>query len=307
MRNMIGRFAPSPTGDLHLGNLRTAAVAWLSARAAGGTFIVRIEDLDRTQSSVEHERAQLADLAAIGLDWDGAVVRQSERFALYEDAIDRLRSVGLVYECFCSRREIREEIEASPHAPHGLRGSYPGTCRDLTEADRSARRAGGRPSALRLRTEGQRVAFADRVLGETSGPVDDVVLRRNDGVPAYNLAVVVDDAAQTVTEVVRGNDLLPSTPRQVLLQQLLDLPAVEYLHVPLVVDDGGERLAKRQDNPITLRDLRSSGVPVADVVSWIGVSLGLASPSERLDLDDLVGRFDLALVPLGPCEVPTFH
>ena len=125
--------------------------------------------------------------------------------------------------------------------------------------------------------------------------------------PAYNLAVVVDDAAQSVTEVVRGNDLLPSTPRQVLLQQLLDLPAVEYLHVPLVVDDGGERLAKRQDNPITLGDLRRSGVPVADVVSWIGVSLGLASPSERLDLDDLVGRFDLALVPLGPCEVPTFH
>jgi glutamyl-tRNA synthetase len=306
MVNMIGRFAPSPTGDLHLGNLRTAAVAWLSARAAGGTFIVRIEDLDRFQSSVEHERAQLADLAAIGLDWDGAVVHQSERFALYEHAIDRLRSAGLVYECFCSRREIREEIEASPRAPHGLTGSYPGTCRDLTEADRDARQSDGRPSALRLRTEGQRVAFTDRVLGETSGPVDDVVLRRNDGVPAYNLAVVVDDAVQTVTEVVRGNDLVSSTPRQVLLQQLLGLPAVEYLHVPLVVDDGGERLAKRQDNPITLRDLQSAGVSVVDVVSWIGVSLGLASPSEQLDLDDLVDRFDPALVPLGPCEVPTF-
>jgi len=306
MKVMIGRFAPSPTGDLHVGNLRTAAVAWLSARAAEGTFIVRIEDLDRTQSSIEHEQAQLADLAAIGLEWDGAVVRQSERFALYENAIDTLRSADLVYECFCSRREIREEIKASAHAPHGLRGSYPGTCRDLTEADRASRRSGGRPAALRLRTEGQRVAFVDRVVGETSGYVDDVVLRRNDGVPAYNLAVVVDDAAQGVTEVVRGNDLLPSTPRQVLLQQLLSLPTLEYLHVPLVVDDSGERLAKRQDNPITLRDLRSSGVSVGDVVTWIGVSLGLALPGERVELEELIDRFDPALVPLESCPVPTF-
>ena len=160
---------------------------------------------------------------------------------------------------------------------------------------------------MRLRTEGQEVAFVDRLVGETSGPVDDVVLRRNDGVPAYNLAVVVDDAAQGVTEVVRGNDLLPSTPRQVLLQHLLGFPDVEYLHVPLVVDDGGERLAKRQDNPITLRDLRSSGVSVVDVVSWIGVSLGLASSDERLSPNDWVERFDPALVPLEPCAVPTFR
>lgn len=303
---MIGRFAPSPTGDLHLGNLRTAAVAWLSARAVGGGFIVRIEDLDRNQSSIEHERAQLVDLAAIGIEWDGAVVRQSERFGLYERALDKLRAEGLVYECFCSRREIREEIEASPHAPHGFRGSYPGTCRDLTDADKASRRSSGRPAALRLRTEGQRIEFTDRLAGETFGYVDDVVLRRNDGVPAYNLAVVVDDAEQAVTEVVRGDDLLPSTPRQILLQELLKLARVDYLHVPLVVDSGGERLAKRQENPITLRDLRRAGVPVADVISWIANSLNLASSGECLNLEVLIRRFDPELVPPESCLVPTF-
>ena len=303
---MIGRFAPSPTGDLHLGNLRTAAVAWLSARAAGGGFIVRVEDLDRAQASVEQERSQLADLAAIGLDWDGAVVRQSDRFDLYERALDQLQSEDLVYECFCSRREIREEIKASPRAPHGFQGSYPGTCRDLSEDEKAARRSVGRPAALRLRTDGRRIAFIDKLVGEMDGYVDDVVLRRNDGVPAYNLAVVVDDAEQGITEVVRGDDLLPSTPRQILLQELLGLPSVDYLHVPLVVDAGGERLAKRQDNPITLRDLRSAEVPTAAVVSWIGVSLGLALPGERFELDTLVDRFDPVLVPPDPCPIPTF-
>lgn len=303
---MIGRFAPSPTGDLHLGNLRTAVVAWLSARASSGEFIVRVEDLDRTQSSREHEKSQLADLEAIGVDWDGEVVRQSERFALYEEALDTLRSLGLIYECFCSRREIREEIKRSAHAPHGFSGSYPGTCRELTEPEKASRRSLGRPAALRLRTEGQTISFADELAGETSGLVDDVVLRRNDGVPAYNLAVVVDDAAQGVTEVVRGNDLLSSTPRQVLLQQLLGLPQLVYMHVPLVVDDGGERLAKRQDNPITLRDLRSAGVSAADVVSWIGRSLELAAVGESVGLNTLIARFDPALVPLDSCAIPVF-
>ena len=303
---MIGRFAPSPTGDLHLGNLRTAAIAWLSARAASGVFLVRIEDLDRTQSSREHERSQLADLAAIGLDWDGETVRQSERFGLYKQALDTLQSLDLVYECFCSRREIREEIERSPQAPHGLTGSYPGTCRDLTESEKEVRRSRGRPAALRLRTQHQTIAFDDILVGATSGLVDDVVLRRNDGVPAYNLAVVVDDAAQGVTEVVRGDDLLSSTPRQVLLQQLLGLSRLVYMHVPLVVDGGGERLAKRQNNPITLRDLSGAGISVTEVISWIGRSLGLASSGERVELNTLIARFDPVVIPLAPCEIPVF-
>ncbi|MGI9645062.1 MAG: tRNA glutamyl-Q(34) synthetase GluQRS [Ilumatobacteraceae bacterium] len=300
---MTGRFAPSPTGDLHLGNLRTAAVAWLSARAAGQRFVVRVEDLDRVQSSQEHERAQLADLAAIGLDWDGEVLRQGERFGLYEAAIDRLRDVGLVYECYCSRREIRLEIEAAPSAPHLPPGSYPGTCRDLDDGARAERLAAGRPPALRLRTDGQRFEFVDGIAGRHEGGVDDVVLRRNDGAPAYNLAVVVDDAAQGVDEVVRGDDLISSTPRQLLLQQLLDEPTPAYLHVPLVLGPTGERLAKR-DGAVTLRELRAAGVPVADVVGWIGRSLDLAGPDEAITLDRLVERFDPGLVPRTPCPMP---
>jgi glutamyl-tRNA synthetase len=301
---MTGRFAPSPTGDLHLGNLRTAAVAWLSARARGLSFVVRMEDLDRHQSSREHERAQLADLAAIGLDWDGAVVRQSERFDRYEAALERLRAGGLVYECFCSRREIREEIEAAPSAPHLPPGAYPGTCRDLdTEARAGRREATGRPPALRLRSDGQHIEFDDRLAGPTGGGVDDVVLRRNDGVPAYNLAVVVDDEAQAVSEVVRGDDLLSSTPRQVLLQQLLGFTTPDYLHVPLVIGADGARLAKR-DGAVTVRELRAAGVPVADVIGWIATSLELGAAGEVLTMSQLVGRFDPDRIPRTPCSVP---
>ena len=265
---MAGRFAPSPTGDLHLGNLRTAAIAWLAARSRGDDFVVRMEDLDRHQSSVDIEVAQLRDLDALGIDWDGSVVRQSDRFDRYEAAIDVLAARGLVYECFCSRRDIREEIASAAHAPHGPPGSYPGTCRSLTDRKRAERLASGRRPALRLRTDGQEIAFVDRVHGSVSGPVDDVVLRRNDGVPAYNLAVVVDDAAQGITEVVRGDDLLSSTPRQIHLQELLGSPRPVYVHVPLVVDDEGERLAKRQGLPLTMSELercRSAGSRRRDV------------------------------------------
>ncbi len=300
---MTGRFAPSPTGDLHLGNLRTAAVAWLSARASARRFVVRVEDLDRNQSSPEHERTQLADLAAIGLDWDGEVVRQSDRFDRYEAAIDRLRQEGLVYECYCTRREIRLEIEAAPSAPHLPPGSYPGTCRDLDEAVRAERRAAGRPPALRLRTDGRRVEFVDGIAGPYTGGVDDVVLRRNDGVPAYNLAVVVDDAAQSIGEVARGDDLISSTPRQILLQQLLGESTPTYLHVPLVIGPTGERLAKR-DGAVTVRELRTAGTPVAEVVAWIARSLDLARTGDKVTLDRLVDRFDPALVPRTTCPMP---
>lgn len=255
---MSGRFAPSPTGPLHVGNLRTAVLAWLAARADGIGFIVRMEDLDRVQAAPEHERAQLGDLASIGLDWDGDVVRQSERFDLYRDALATLAGRGLVYECFCSRREVRAEIEAAPSAPHLPPGSYPGTCRELTAERRTAYLDDGRTPALRLRADASHdsahdrspdgslsISFDDLVAGTVTGGVDDVVLRRNDGVPAYNLAVVVDDALQGVTQVVRGDDLLASTARQIHLQHLLDLPTPTYGHVPLVFGDDGERLSKR--------------------------------------------------------------
>ena len=300
---MVGRFAPSPTGDLHLGNLRTAAIAWLSARSAGIGFVVRMEDLDRHQSSREHERTQLGDLSSVGLDWDGDVIRQSERFDLYHEAIERLADAGLVYECYCSRREIRNEIEASARAPHGPPGSYPGTCRDLTDAERARRRDEGRPPALRLRSDHRTVGFVDRLLGPVEAVVDDVVLRRNDGVPAYNLAVVVDDAAQGVSEVVRGDDLALSTPRQIRLQELLGLATPRYLHVPLVVDVDGERLAKRRGMSVTLVDLAGADVDVDAVVAWLTASLGLGPPGR---LADLVERFDTDQLGRESVVAPSF-
>jgi glutamyl-tRNA synthetase len=303
MDRMSGRFAPSPTGDLHLGNLRTAVVAWLSARHAERGFIVRMEDLDRRQADAETEDRQLADLMALGLDWDGEVVRQSERFARYESAIGLLSERGLVYECYCTRREIAAEIESSPMAPHHPPGAYPGTCRTLTPAARAERRDSGRPPALRLRTDGARIAFVDRLHGPIEGAVDDVVLRRNDGVPAYNLAVVVDDGEQGVTEVVRGDDLLPSTPRQILLQHHLGYERPDYLHVPLVLGDDGERLAKRH-GAVTIAALEDLGRSPADVLSWIARSLGLAAPGEALTAATMLERFDPDELPNEVCHAP---
>ena len=301
---MSGRFAPSPTGDLHLGNLRTAVLAWLSARASGKGFIVRVEDLDRHQSSVELEDRQLDDLRAIGLDWDTEPVRQSERFDLYEDAIADLAALGLVYECFCSRSDIRAEIAASAQAPHGPPGAYPGTCRDLSAVDRARRIAEGRPPALRLRTDGETVEFQDVIHGNVTGVVDDVVLRRNDGVPAYNLAVVVDDALQGVTEVVRGGDLLDSTPRHIHLQALLGLDRPTYVHVPLVVDDDGERLAKRRDTPLTIAELAEIGVGLTSVVEWLITTVRPTSPARGVA--DLVECFAWSEVPREPVTVASF-
>jgi glutamyl-tRNA synthetase len=307
---VTGRFAPSPTGDLHLGNLRTAALAWLSARSRGERFLVRMEDLDRQQASRQIEQAQLHDLRLIGLDWDGEVVRQSERFDRYEAAISELAARDLVYECFCSRRQIREEIAASSHAPHGPPGSYPGTCRDLTGPERARRIADGRPPALRLRTNGEEIEFSDAIHGAVTGVVDDVVLRRNDGVPAYNLAVVVDDDAQGVTEVVRGDDLLSSTGRQIHLQELLGLPRPAYVHVPLVVDDEGQRLAKRRDVPLTIAELAEIGVEVGVIVDWLASSLspsGSTEPSVTpVTVADLVDGFDWSTVPREPVVVAPF-
>jgi len=300
--DVAGRFAPSPTGDLHLGNLRTAAIAWLSARSRGDGFIVRMEDLDRHQSSVDIEASQLRDLAALGIDWDGPVVRQSERFDRYEAAIAELAARRLVYECFCSRREIRNEIESAAHAPHGPPGSYPGLCRELTDRDRAERRRAGRRPALRLRADGQEVDFDDAVHGAVTGVVDDVVLRRNDGVPAYNLAVVVDDALQGVTEVVRGDDLLASTARQIHLQELLGHPRPTYVHVPLVVDEHGERLAKRHGVPVTIGELAAVGVTLADITAWLAASIGLDTPVAST-LGVLVDRFDLGSIPREPCSL----
>jgi glutamyl-tRNA synthetase len=290
-----GRFAPSPTGDLHLGNLRTALLAWLFARSGGGRFLVRVEDLDPVTASPVHEEHQLADLAALGLDWDGAVVRQSSRRARHEEVLGELTARGLTYPCYCSRREVRK----ASAAPHVAPGSYPGTCRQLSARQRAEREAAGRPAALRLLASGEPVTIVDRLRGEVTRAADDIVLRRNDGVPAYHLAVVVDDADQGVQEVVRGADLLDSTPSQANLADVLGLPRPTWAHVPLVLGPDGQRLAKRH-GAVTLADLADAGISTPQVRSMLAVSLGLATAGEAPPLDRLVERFHPEALPREP-------
>jgi glutamyl-tRNA synthetase len=302
---MTGRFAPSPTGDLHLGNLRTALIAWLAARSAAESFLLRTEDLDLVAASDAHERAQHDDLRALGIDWDGPVWRQRDRFPVYRTALAVLEEQGATYECFCSRREIRDAASA-PHGNEGL--VYPGTCRDLSAAERSTRRAEREP-AIRFRSDGERVAVDDIVAGRYAAVTHDVVLRRNDGVPAYNLAVVVDDAAQGVDLVVRGDDLLPSTPTQVAILRALGHQVPRYAHVPLVVGVDGRRLAKR-DGAITLAELASTGVSLDAARSALAVSIGVGEPGEDVAASDLVDRFDLgAFAARGraPISVKNLH
>jgi len=290
-----GRFAPSPTGPLHLGSLRTALVAWLFARSQGARFLLRIEDLDPQRSRPEFERGQLDDLRALGIDWDGPVVRQSERGALYERALAKLKAQGRLYECFCTRAEIR----AAASAPHDdlPEGAYPGTCRELSAAERQARIDSGRSYALRLRADSERVEFDDRLLGPCGGVVDDFVVRRADGVTAYQLAVVVDDADQHIGEVVRGADLATSTPRQILLGRLLGMPPPAYAHVPLVLSADGSRLAKRH-GAATLADRDE---PATRTLVVLAHTLGLATGRDELaTAADLLSEFDAARVPGDP-------
>jgi glutamyl-tRNA synthetase len=284
-----GRFAPSPTGTLHVGNLRTALLAWLFARTAGARFLVRMEDLDQGRVIAGAAERQLADLRAIGLDWDGEVVFQSHRHDAYEAALQRLRAAGELYECFCTRAEIR----AAASAPHGPlpEGAYPGTCLRLTEAERRRKRAGGRPPALRVRAGGARVAFVDGVHGEHEGVVDDFVVRRNDGAPAYNLAVLVDDVWQGIGEVVRGDDLLDTTPRQLFLAERLGLDPPAYAHVPLVLGPDGARLAKRH-GAVTLDELDAGAA-----VRWMARTLGMDGVTSAAEMRE---RFDRAALPREP-------
>ena len=290
-----GRFAPSPTGPLHLGSLRTALAAWLMARSQGARFLLRIEDLDPQRSRAEFEQSQLADLRALGLDWDEQPVRQSERTWLYDDALAKLHAAGRLYPCFCTRAEIRDAASA----PHGElpEGAYPGTCREIPAAERRRRIESGERFALRLRADAERIEFEDQLLGRHGGVVDDFVVVRADGVHAYQLAVVVDDAAQDIGEVVRGADLADSTPRQILLQRLLGLRTPSYAHVPLVLGPGGARLAKR-DRGSTLADRDE---PTAATLALLAHSLGLASGRDRVDsAAELVAGFDPRLIPREP-------
>jgi glutamyl-tRNA synthetase len=273
---------------MHLGNARTALLAWLQARAADGRIALRIEDLDRDRCRAAWVGPLRDDLGWLGLDWDLEQQRQSERGAIYDAALERLQAAGVVYECFCTRAEVR-----AASAPHGPEPAYPGTCRDLTEAERRQRRAAGRRAALRLRVEPQVIAFDDLVHGpqhEDPSAGGDFVVRRADGLHAYQLAVVVDDGELSVTHVLRGDDLLSSTPRQVLLQRLLGLATPVYAHVPLMRASGGERLAKRHASA-TLAAVREAGRDPRAVVGELAASVGLAEAGEEVAPADLVERF----------------
>ena len=290
-----GRYAPSPSGDLHVGNLRTGMLAWLFAHSGGSTLRLRIDDLDPVTHGSVYERRQLADLAAMGITFDGDVLRQSERAEAYEEALDRLDRAGMTYPCFCSRREIREAVVA-PHE-HLPEGAYPGTCRDLDTRQRNVR-AESRPAALRIRAEAAEVDFFDDVHGPTRGIVDDFVVRRNDGVPSYNVATILDDAAMEIEQVVRGDDLLAGTARQIWLARQLGLGEVAHAHVPLVVNDHGDRLAKR-DGAVTLADLEAAGMTTEDVRRTLIGSLGFGAAADA-GLADLVPSFDPARLSRDP-------
>jgi glutamyl-tRNA synthetase len=255
-----------------------------------------MEDLT-SEAVATHEHDQLASLARRGHDHHGVVVRQSERAARYDEAIGALSAAGLTYSCFCSRREIRDAAAA----PHGAapEGAYPGTCASLSVAEVESRRAEGRREAVRLRAGGVRVELEDRLRGLCGAVVDDLVLRRGDGVAAYNLAVVVDDAEQGVTQVVRGDDLLETTPRQVLLQRLLGLPTPEYVHVPLVRGPDGSRLSKRH-GAVTLSERLAAGESVPRVLGLLAASLGWAAPGEELTAAAVLARFDPGSIPSEP-------
>ncbi len=282
-----GRYAPSPSGDLHFGNLRTAVLAWLFARRSGRAFHLRVEDIDSERSSAESAERQIADLEAIGIDFDPPVVYQSQRGEAYEAALSRLP----VYECYCTRRDIRE----AAGAPHAQPGMYPGTCRDLTEEQRALRRsqlaAEGRLPALRLRAGVRGCGVQDYYCGDVVGPVDDVVLKRGGNVNqaqagdwAYNLAVVVDDGDQGIDQIVRGDDLLSSAPAQAYLSHLLGYPKPSYVHVPLVVNEQGKRLAKR-DGAVTMREMGDPRAVVGRIAESVGCA-GVASLSELLEVFD---------------------
>lgn len=272
---LVTRFAPSPTGYLHLGHAFSAWQAWGRARAEGGRFLLRIEDTDRTRCRPEYEAAIFDDLAWLGLEWETPVLRQSDGFDRYGAALEAIKEQALAYPCFCTRTEIRREIEAAGGAPHGDGGPvYPGTCRDMAAGLRAERLARGDPHAWRLDVAAASARAGDLTwIDEKAGTITadpgrmgDVVLARKEIPTSYHLSVVVDDAFQDIGLVVRGLDLFTATHTHRLLQAILDLPTPAYHHHPLLLDNDGRRFAKR-DRAMTLRSLRREGRSPADVIA----------------------------------------
>lgn len=309
-----GRFAPSPTGEMHLGNAWTALLAWLYTRKQGGAMVLRMEDIDPGRSRREYTELIMQDLKWLGLDWDEGPdlsgpygpYRQSERRFLYEQALEKLAKRGLLYSCYCTRAEL-QSISLAPHAGEG-ECVYPGTCRYSTSGTAKGN-AGWRSPALRLEVPDEVITFWDGVRGpycqNLRQQCGDFVVRRSDGIHAYQLAVVVDDGQMHITQVVRGDDLLSSTPRQIALYKMLGLPLPEFVHVPLLYGPDGYRLSKRHGS-LSLAKLRESGVQPENIVGFLAWKAGQMEHPESVKARELTGLFDLTKLPQQPVIISEF-
>ena len=309
------RLAPSPTGNLHLGNAWAFLLAWLFARQAGGTLVLRMEDIDPARSRSEFVQGILRDLAWLGLDWDEgpdvggpyAPYTQSQRLERYAAALEALAAKGHTYPCYCTRKELRS-LAGAPHAGE-LGPPYPGLCRGLSHAAQLAHAEAGRRAAVRLAIPPQcaSMAFEDGILGPQVFSLHDeggdFAVRRSDGVYAYQLAVVVDDLSMNISQVVRGNDLLSSTPRQIVLARLLGVQPPTYFHVPLLVDATGERLAKRH-NSLALCALQEAGACPRTVVGWLAFWGGLVESPTPMHPRELVGKAHMAALQRAVVRLP---
>lgn len=303
-KNIVGRFAPSPSGRMHLGNAFSALLAWLSARSAGGELVLRLEDLDPARCKPAYCAQVEEDFRWLGLNWDrggsqgGDAYYQSRRSELYQQYLDILKRKGLLYPCFCSRNELH--AASAPHRSDGVL-LYGGTCRNLTEAQRRAK-AKLRSPAVRVQVPEEIVTFTDGVMGEVSQNLarecGDFILRRSDGVFAYQLAVVVDDALMGVNQVVRGVDLLDSTPRQLWLQRQWGFDAPDYYHVPLLYGADGHRLSKRQRD-VDLGAIRADGTKPEEVIGRLACWAGLLDRPEPVSAAELVPGFSWEKVQKG--------
>lgn len=296
---IVGRLAPSPTGVLHLGNARSFLLAWLSIRARGGTLRMRVEDIDGPRVKEGAVEQALEDVAWLGLDFDGVPMFQSERLARYEQAVETMLRAGLAYPCVCSRKEV-EEAASAPHESWQDAVVYPGTCRGRFRTREEAKSATGRDPAVRFRVDVEAMPFTDGFRGDQPGRIrGDFVIQKRDGGPAYQMAVVVDDAATGITEVLRGDDLLVSTPRQLLLYSALGVDPPTFVHVPLVVGEDGKRLAKRHGDT-SLRRFREEGVAAAKVVGYLAWSCGFRSNPDPCTVGELLPDFGLSSLSPEP-------
>lgn len=293
---IIGRIAPSPSGEMHLGNAFSALLAWAFARSAGGAFVVRLENLDERCQNPALAQGVLDDLRWLGIDWDDDPLVQTERLHAYEKALERIGEKVELYPCFCSRADLH--AASAPHASDGT-PLYAGTCYRLDAAERDARAATHR-HALRLHVPGEKVSFVDEIQGsyeqDLASECGDFVVRRSDGVFAYQLVCVVDDIAQSVTQVVRGSDLLSSTPRQILLYELLDASVPSFAHHPLLLAHDGRRLSKR-DGDSTIAGMRERGITPQAIVGYLAHLAGQVEAGEYLSAAELPDVFDAAKIP----------